>query len=90
MPSQVSFTSNEGIEIINSIVKKNVLKWNKGLREFQRICIPKILNPEDLFAIEAIDGGKSALFGVCILKFHRIYSIESSWSCSKTYKGFSQ
>ncbi|KAE9387062.1 hypothetical protein BT96DRAFT_838226, partial [Gymnopus androsaceus JB14] len=57
----------EGVNIINSIVKKRVTKWRDGLRELQLICIPKILNLEDVFAIDATGGGKSALFGVPVL-----------------------
>ncbi|KAE9392966.1 hypothetical protein BT96DRAFT_829887, partial [Gymnopus androsaceus JB14] len=67
MSSQVSFTSNEGVKIINSIVKKHVSKWKDGLHELQRICIPKILNLEDVFAINATGGGKSVLFGIPVL-----------------------
>ncbi|KAE9383487.1 hypothetical protein BT96DRAFT_843786, partial [Gymnopus androsaceus JB14] len=64
MSSQVSFTSNEGVKIINSIVKKHVSKCKDGLHELQCICIPKILNLEDVFAINATGGGKSVLFGI--------------------------
>lgn len=67
MPSPVSFTSNEGVIIVNSIVRNLIPKWTNGLRELQLICIPKILNLEDIFAIDATGGGKSALFGVPIL-----------------------
>ncbi|KAE9385360.1 hypothetical protein BT96DRAFT_1091438 [Gymnopus androsaceus JB14] len=67
MSPQVSFTLNEGVEIVNSIVKKHVSRWKDGLSDLQRICIPKILNLEDVFAINATDGGKSALFGIPVL-----------------------
>jgi superfamily II DNA/RNA helicase len=72
MPSAISFASNEGLETINSIVKKLIPKWKDGLRLIQRDSIPKILNLEDVFAIDATGGGKSALFGVPILVHQEI------------------
>lgn len=67
MPSQVSFTSNEGVNVINAIVRKCIPTWTNGLRKLQLICIPKTLNLEDVFAIDATRGGNSALFGIPIL-----------------------
>ncbi|KAE9393963.1 hypothetical protein BT96DRAFT_1049277 [Gymnopus androsaceus JB14] len=60
----MSLTSTEGV---NTIVKKPVPKWKDGLRKLQLICIPKILNLKDVFAINATGGSKSALFGIPVL-----------------------
>ncbi|KAE9392208.1 hypothetical protein BT96DRAFT_1000613 [Gymnopus androsaceus JB14] len=67
MPPTIAFTSSEGMNIIESIVKKRVTKFPNGLCELQKICIPKILNQEDVFAINVTGGGKSALFAIPIL-----------------------
>ena len=67
MPTRISFASAEGTKTVNSIVKKLIPKWTNGLRDLQLICIPKILDLHDVFAIDATGGGKSALFGVPIL-----------------------
>ncbi|KAE9396145.1 hypothetical protein BT96DRAFT_941880 [Gymnopus androsaceus JB14] len=72
MPSEITFHSELGTNIINSIVKSHVPSWSEGLRPFQLTCIPKILDCEDLFAIEKTGGGKSALFGIPILVHHEI------------------
>ncbi|KAE9397731.1 hypothetical protein BT96DRAFT_995556 [Gymnopus androsaceus JB14] len=67
MSSNVAFTSIEGINTVNSIVKKLIPKWKDGLRKIQLFLYRKILNLKDVFAIEATGGGKSALFGIPVL-----------------------
>ncbi|THU82308.1 hypothetical protein K435DRAFT_691781, partial [Dendrothele bispora CBS 962.96] len=61
--------SDEGCEVLKSIVKKLIPQWPNGLHNFQLNSLPIILDNEDLFAITVTGDGKSALFAVPIL-FH--------------------
>ncbi|KAF9046995.1 hypothetical protein BDP27DRAFT_1434454 [Rhodocollybia butyracea] len=79
MPSTISFTSTKGVNTVNYIVKKLIPTWKDGLCLIQRECIPKILNLEDVFAIDATGGGKSALFSVPILIHRKISQNPSAY-----------
>ncbi|THU99819.1 hypothetical protein K435DRAFT_855312 [Dendrothele bispora CBS 962.96] len=67
MSDAIKFQSDEGREVLKSIVKKLIPQWPNGLHNFQLDSLPIILDNEDLFAITATGDGKSALFAVPIL-----------------------
>ncbi|THU95226.1 P-loop containing nucleoside triphosphate hydrolase protein [Dendrothele bispora CBS 962.96] len=79
MTSNIAFSSNEGQQVLNNIVKKRIPQWGLGLRPFQLESIPLILDNLDLFAITATGDGKSALFAIPILVHDEIFNNSSSY-----------
>lgn len=74
MPSQIDcslcsnfWQSQEGLEIINKVVKKQIPAWNEGLRGFQKEAIGTVLDLGDFLGITATGDGKSAAFFVPLM-----------------------